>query len=186
MLKRVGPLSWVLVAALCPQLAAAQVNYKSTMPDGRVIYGDKPAPGARKVEPLKSAPTKGVTVSTPRDAAALKQLETARTGRAVSSATVSAAEQALRKAEAELAAGKEPGEGDRIGTASGAQRFSDAYWARQKRLAENYDKARANLEKVQRDVEAQNAARAARSGTTSTTSTTITPGTGSQRVPRGE
>ena len=180
MLKRLWPLSWVLVAALCPQLAAAQANYKSTMPDGKVIYGDKPAPGAVKVDQLKAPSTKGVTVSTPRDAAALKQMEQSRTTREVSSATVRAAEDAFRKAEAALAAGKEPEEGDRIGTASGGQRFSDAYWERQKRLAENLDKARANLEKVQRDVAANNAARAS-SGTRPGA-----PGSGTQRVPSGQ
>jgi hypothetical protein len=178
MLKRLWPLSWVLVAALCPQLAAAQANYKSTMPDGKVIYGDKPAPGAVKVDPLKAPSTKGVTVSTPRDAAALKQMEQTRTTREVSSSTVRAAEDAFRKAEAALAAGKEPQEGDRIGTASGAQRFSDAYWERQKRLAEDLDRARANLEKVQKDVAMQNAARAS--------SRPGAPGSGTQRKPSGQ
>ena len=178
MLKRLWPLSWVLVAALCPQLAAAQANYKSTMPDGKVIYGDKPVPGAVKVDQLKAPSTKGVTVSTPQDAAALRQMEKSRTTREVSSATVRAAEDAFRKAEAALAAGKEPQEGDRIGTASGAQRFSDAYWERQKRLAADLDKARANLEQVQRDVAANNAARAS--------SRPGAPGSGTQRVPSGQ
>lgn len=178
MLKRILPLSWVLVAALCPQLAAAQTNYKSTMPDGRVVYGDKPAPGATKVEPVKSAPTKGITISTPKDAAALKQLEQARADSEARTERVQAAEQALKKAEAALAAGKEPGEGDRIGTVSGAQRFSDAYWARQKRLAEEYEAARANYERALR--EANNPA----PGTVNPGGGT--PGSASGKPPRGQ
>ncbi len=43
----------LLVAALfaLPYISPeAQVLYKSTMPDGKVIFSDKPAPGAVKVE----------------------------------------------------------------------------------------------------------------------------------------
>jgi len=178
MLRRNGLLSWVLVAALCPQLAAAQVNYKSTLPDGRVVYGDKPAPGAVRVEEVKGAPSKGVSVVTPKEAATLKQREAAGVDREAGNARLRAAEQALKKAEAAQAAGKEPGEGDRIGTVSGAQRFSDAYWARQKRLAEEYEAARANYERALR--EANNPA----SGTVNPSGGT--PGSASGKPPRGQ
>ena len=69
MLSRILPLSCVLAVALLPPLAAAQVSYKSTMPDGKVIYGDKPVPGAAKVDKLKPPPTKGFTGPSPREAA---------------------------------------------------------------------------------------------------------------------
>ena len=72
MLMRILPLSCLLAAALCPQLAAAQVNYKSTMPDGKVIYGDKPVPGAVKVDQLKAPPTKGITAPSAKEDAVLK------------------------------------------------------------------------------------------------------------------
>lgn len=151
MLKHLLPLA--CVAALWPALAVGQLNYKSTMPDGKVIYGDKPAPGAAKVEQLKGAPTKGVSVTSPQDAAALRQMEASRAGRQAGSQKARAAEEAMKRAEAAMAAGKEPGEGDRIGTASGAQRFSDQYWERQKRLAQEYEVARANYERALRESE---------------------------------
>ena len=40
----------LLAAALLAQSAVAQTVYKSTMPDGRVIFGYQPAEGAAKVE----------------------------------------------------------------------------------------------------------------------------------------
>ena len=150
MSKRVLPLSWALVAALCALPAAAQLNYKSIMPDGKVIYGDKPAPGAVKVEQLKGAPSKGVSVVTPKEAATAREMEGAR-GRQVGGERVRAAEAALKRAEAAMAAGKEPQEGDRIGTASGGQRFSDAYWERQKRLQAEYEQARASYDRAVRE-----------------------------------
>ena len=157
MLKHLLPLA--CVAALWPALAAGQLNYKSTMPDGKVVYGDKPAPGAVKVEQLKGAPTKGINVTSPQEAAALRQMEASRAGRQASSQKARAAEEAMKRAEAAMAAGKEPGEGDRIGTASGAQRFSDQYWERQKRLAAEYEVARANYEKALREADAPPAQR---------------------------
>ena len=44
--------------------------------------------------------------------------------------------------------GKEPQENERQGTVSGAQRFTDGYWNRQKQLERNVENARKNLEKV--------------------------------------
>ena len=153
MMKRISRTGLVLVVALCSPLAIAQTQYKSTMPDGRVVYGDKPAPGAAKVEQLKTEPTKGVSVSSPKDAAALKSLESARGARAASDERLRAAEEALRKAEAAQAAGKDPTEGDRIGTKSGAQRLTDAYWARQKQLEADVKTARANYERAKAEAE---------------------------------
>ena len=164
MSKKISSLGCAFVAALCALPAFAQVNFKSTMPDGKVVYGDKPAPGAVKVEELKGPPSKGVTISTPQDRAALQKLEGARAGRQADSARVRAAEDAMKRAEAAMAAGKEPGEGDRIGTVSGAQRFSDQYWERQKRLAQEYEVARANYERALRDSSAPSTPAAPRAG----------------------
>jgi len=154
MLTRVLQLACLTVAALWAPLAAGQINYKSVMPDGKVIYGDKPAPGAVRVEQLKAAPSKGVSISSPKDAAAVRQMESSRAGRQAGGQKVRAAEEAMKRAEAAMAEGKEPGEGDRIGTVSGAQRFSDQYWERQKRLAAEYEVARASYEKAVREADA--------------------------------
>lgn len=138
-----------MAIALVASPGLAQTMYKSTMPDGQVIYSDTPAPGATKVEATRLPPaTKGVTPPTPRETQVLKQLEADRVGREAAESQLRAAEKALADAEAGLAAGKEPREGERIGTASGASRLNDAYWERQKALESAVEKARRNLEAV--------------------------------------
>jgi hypothetical protein len=136
-----------LLAALLAQPLVAQVLYKSTMPDGRVIYGDKPADDAVKVEETRPDISKrGIGGTTPREQETLKELEKARQQREAGGDKVSAAEQALRNAEAARAAGKEPLEGERIGTAGGASRLSEAYYDRQRKLEEAVEKARRELD----------------------------------------
>lgn len=138
-----------LVAMLAAAPALAQVLYKSTMPDGRVVYGDKPAPGAAKVEESKPDTSKaGIVPPTAGETAVLKRLETERLKREAASDKVQAAEQALREAEAARDGGREPLAGERLGTVSGAQRLTDAYWARQKKLEDDVEKARRALEKL--------------------------------------
>jgi len=137
----------ILAAALLVQPAAAQVLYKSTLPDGRVVYGDKPADDAVKVEETRLDTKKGgIGGTTPREKEALKELERARAQREAGQDKVQAAEQALRNAEAARATGKEPLEGERIGTAGGASRLNEAYDDRQRRLEEAVERARRELE----------------------------------------
>ena len=140
---------WLILAVLLALPAAAQTLYKSTMPDGRVVYGDKPAPGAANVEETRPDTSKGgFGGTTPREAAALKQLEKGRQQREVTDDRSSNAEKALSSAEAARDAGKEPLPGERIGTVSGASRLTDAYFQRQKSLEENVEKARRNLDQA--------------------------------------
>ncbi|HSF21674.1 MAG TPA: DUF4124 domain-containing protein [Burkholderiales bacterium] len=137
----------VLIAAVLLQPAAAQVLYKSTMPDGRIVYGDKPDPDAVKVEETQPDISKrGIGGTTPREKEVLREMEKSRAQREADQGRVQAAEQALRNAEAARAAGKEPLEGERIGTAGGASRLSEAYDERQRRLDEAVVKARSELE----------------------------------------
>jgi hypothetical protein len=146
MVKRVVFAMGVAAAALLAQLAGAQALYKSTMPDGKVIYGDKPAPGAVKVEQSKpDTSKKGIAEPTKREAAALKELQDARQKRESAANKVEAAQKALQAAEAARAAGKEPLAGERLGTAGGNQRLTDAYWARQKKLDQDDENARKAL-----------------------------------------
>ena len=120
---RISLFGGLLALAVFAQPAAAQTLYKSTLPDGNVIYGDKPAPGAVKAEEIKPDTAKtgmGPATTTPtpaasRDAALLKKMEKARLQREAAYAKVQAAEKALRAAEAARAAGVEPLEGERIG-----------------------------------------------------------------------
>jgi hypothetical protein len=149
MARSVVILASFIAAALLLQPAVAQTLYKSTMPDGGVVYGDKPAPGAAKVEETRPDISKGgIGGTTPREAEALKQMEAARGKREESGSKVEAAEKALRDAEVARAAGKEPLASERIGTAGGASRITDAYDARQKKLDDAVEKARRELDQL--------------------------------------
>jgi hypothetical protein len=137
----------VLIAALLLQPATAQVLYKSTMPDGSIVYGDKPAPDAVKVEETRPDISKrGIGGTTPREKEVLREMEKSRAQREAGQDKVQAAEQALRNAEAARAAGKEPLENERIGTAGGTSRLNEIYYDRQRKLEEAVDKARNELE----------------------------------------
>jgi len=151
MSKHIGLLSCLLAAALCPSWAAAQVNYKSTMPDGKVIYGDKPVAGAAKVDQIKPATTQGITPSSTKEAGVLSDLERSRENREAKGNRLRAAEQAVTRAEAALAAGKEPLPGEHIGTAGGGQRLTEAYFERQKQLEADLARARTDLANARAD-----------------------------------
>jgi len=136
-----------VIAALLAQTAAAQVLYKSTMPDGSIAYGDKPAPDAVKVEETRPDISKrGIGGVTPREQEALRDLEKSRTRREAGVDKVQSAEQTLRDAEAARAAGKEPLAGERIGTAGGGSRLGEAYFDRQRKLEEAVERARRELD----------------------------------------
>jgi len=141
----------VVAAACCCGLflqpGAAQTLYKSTMPDGRVVYGDKPPPGAAKVEEIRPDTSKtGSGAAAAREQESLKAMEKARLQRDDSTDKVRAAEQKLRDAEAALAGGKEPLEGERIGTAGGGSRLSETYFERQRKLQASVEDARRELD----------------------------------------
>lgn len=126
-------------------VAAAQTLYKSTMPDGKVTYGEKPVPGAKKVETIEAPPAKtGVTLVRPEE----KRNERTAPGAAQQS-ELPQARQNLQKAQAALEAGKEPVEGERIGTAGGSSRLTDAYFERQKSLAAAAEAARKRVEQLE-------------------------------------
>jgi hypothetical protein len=141
-----------VATALCAVLlqpAAGQTLYKSTMPDGRIVYGDKPAPGAAKVEETTPDLSKrGIGGSTPREQQVLKEMEKERLQREGAKDRIRAAEQKLRDAEAARDDGKEPLEGERIGTAGGSSRLNESYFERQRRLEENVEKARRELDRT--------------------------------------
>jgi hypothetical protein len=130
--------------------------YKSTMPDGKVIYGDGPMPGAVKVEKTRpDTSKKGITAATPKEKEALRQIEAERASGAgagrprqgpTETITEAQMEAKLRDMEVEREKAKEPLPGERIGTASGGSRFTDAYWDRQKRLDQNMDSVRKDVE----------------------------------------
>lgn len=149
MFTRIVPLAGLLAVALLAQPAPAQTVYKSTTADGRIIYSDKPPPDAVKIEKRQADTSKqGVVPPTAREKAALKKIESDRIAGESARDRVRKAEIALHDAEVAQAMGKEPQAGDRLGTVSGNQRFTDAYWERQKKLEEAVTLARRDLDKV--------------------------------------
>jgi type IV secretory pathway VirB10-like protein len=147
--------SWILPFALVLVLSAsgafAQAMYKSTMPDGKVIYGEKPEPGAKQVEKVTAPPPKsGITVVTPADKAKVDQQVRQRAATEdAQRREVEAATKQLQQAEAALEAGKEPLPGERLGIVGGGTRLTDEYWARQKRLEQAVEAARKRLDQAQ-------------------------------------
>jgi hypothetical protein len=150
-MRRIATIA-ALAAGLAVALpAAAQTVYKSTMPDGRVIYGPQPQPGARKVDAVNTAPaSSGASAITPgeREAAA-KSAKARAEAQASGGNEVAAARDALKAAEAARLAGQEPLAGERIGTAAGASRLTDDYFNRQKQLDANVEAAKRRLEEAQ-------------------------------------
>jgi hypothetical protein len=141
----------IVTAALMSTAPAwAQVIYKSTMPDGRIIYGEKAAPGAKKVEEI--IPQTGKTGvgggATPAEKEQLQQHENARKKDEARQQDIREAEQALQNAEAARLAGKEPLPGERQGTAGGASRLDESYFERQKALDDAVKAARKRLDEL--------------------------------------
>jgi hypothetical protein len=55
---------------------AADMVYKSIMPDGRVMYGESPMPGAKRVDKVAPPPEKtGVLTATAEDKARASQIQ---------------------------------------------------------------------------------------------------------------
>jgi len=147
--RNVAVIGGILAAVFLLQPAAAQVLYKSTLRDGRIVYGDKPAPDAVKVEETRPDIKKGgIGGITTREKEALKELEKTRQQREGAQDKVRSAEEALRNAEAARAAGKEPLASERLGTAGGASRITDAYYERQKKLDADVEQARRELDQA--------------------------------------
>lgn len=138
--------------------------YKSTLPDGRVIYADKPVPGAKKVEeiqpPLPPSPAELEAAQARRQRALEQAEQTAQRLRAVAEQRA-AAEEEVRQAEAALEraqqareAGRTPLPGELVGTVGGGVRLSEAYQARQRALEREVSAARERLERARQALNA--------------------------------
>ncbi|HEX2826333.1 MAG TPA: DUF4124 domain-containing protein [Burkholderiales bacterium] len=129
---------------------AAQTLYKSTMPDGKIVYGEAPVPGAKRVDTIEPPPAKtGVSAATDAEKARAAQAA-AKASAGASSPALSDARQALQKAEAARDAGKEPLPGERLGTAGGASRLTEAYFERQKALEIGVEVARKRVQDLEK------------------------------------
>ena len=140
----------LIALAFAALTAQAQAVYRSVMPDGRIIYGDKPAPGAKEAkEVILQKPNIIAPVSTKPDPAV--QQKDAGTGTSAGIDRVKSARQALDAAKAALEAGREQKEGDRIGTAKkGASQLTDGYYQRIKALEDAVTAAQKQLDDARR------------------------------------
>lgn len=154
----------IVIIGLSAGSALAQTVYKSTMPDGRVTFGDKPARGAAKVEPIMVTlppPTDAETAPVPQETADAKKADQVADKL---EAKWKAIEKEIRDAEAALAlaranaeAGVAPIPGEMIGNAGNPfVRPSQAYLARQQSLADKVTEAQ---NRVERAYQARNALR---------------------------
>ena len=123
--------------------------YRSVMPDGKIVYGDKPAPGAQESNQV-NLPPPNIVAPTPRSAAPQGATGTA----AAASTDVRKAQEALDAARAALESGREPQEGERTGVSrkgGGANsQLNDAYYQRIKSLEAAVATAQTKLDAAQR------------------------------------
>ena len=141
----------VLALVLAPIAWAQQPMFKSTMPDGKVIYADKPQPGATRIDKIEPPPSKtgmgGLTQEEKARAAKLTQeRQQAETAAAKSQQSADDARKALQAAEAAREKGREPLPGERLGLAGGGTRLTDDYHNRQKSLDAAVEAARKKLQ----------------------------------------
>ena len=127
------------------------------MPDGTVVYAEKPVAGASRVDKIDPPPAKtGVTGLTPEEKARAEQLAKQRAAAAAVSAqdqkSLEDARKQLQQAEAARDAGKEPLPTERAGIAGGGSRLTEAYFARQKSLEEAVNAARKRLAEAQQAI----------------------------------
>ena len=132
----------------------AEPVYRSVMPDGRIIYGDKPAPGASEAKEVTlSKPNIIAPVSTKPPPAAKPVPGDKPKGTVAEPDTdpVARAQQRLDAAKAALEAGREEQEGDRIGTVKkGSSQRSEAYFKRVKSLEDAVAAAQKQLDDARR------------------------------------
>lgn len=138
-------------ALLWTSVAMAAPLYKSTMPDGSVVYGSAPAPGAKKVEKMTPATQDaGVRAATPEQIKGVEERQTQRASQENRrDAEIDQLRAALKDAEAAREAGREPKEGDFRPLAQGGTRLTEEYVERQKMLENNVVEARKRLEEAQ-------------------------------------
>jgi hypothetical protein len=149
----------VITLALAAATALAQQPiFRSVMPDGRIIYGDKPAPGAKEAEQVRLPPS-NIARPAQRSEAGASPTQPSGTGASprqqaleAADAKVQEAQRALDAAKAALEAGREPQEGEREGTtikkgrSTGSTRASDTYMQRIEVLENAVAAAQKNLD----------------------------------------
>lgn len=140
----------LLTFALAATAVQAQAVFRSVMPNGKIVYGNKPEPGAKESKQVNLAP---LNISTPTPAGSAGSADGAPPP-GNNSPDVAAARQNLEAAQKALEAGREVREGDRTGIATkgGAtsSRLNDSYLQRVKQLEDAVAAAQLQLQEAQR------------------------------------
>ena len=155
----------ILSALLCAGAAAQDKIYKVRLPDGRILFTDRPPAGAKilseqempppsPVQPARSGQGDAVTPLQQRaaDAEARLRERAAEVDRAF--AAVQAAERELEQAKQALEQGQAPLPGEMIGTARGRVQPSPAYHERIAGLEKAVAEAEQKLGKARNDLNA--------------------------------
>src|SRR2546426_7572906 len=103
-------LALALVIAFAASGAFAQPKmYKSIMPDGKVVYSEKPEPNAKRVETVEPPPpSSGISVVTPQEKIRADELKRQQSTTAKQGNALEDARRRLKDAEAARDATKEP------------------------------------------------------------------------------
>jgi hypothetical protein len=132
---------------IVPLATAAQDQsqhiYRSIMPDGHIIYGDKPAPGAATVQQVQLPALNSIPPPQGSDDSATQP-----SSQPIDEANVQIAnaQQALDQAKAALETGREPLPDERIGKVGGGTRLTDDYQARIQSLEDAVTAAQQRLD----------------------------------------
>ena len=155
------------VVQSAPPGGSAETIYRQVMPDGRIIYADRPLPGARvdstiKIDrPIKGnvwgvesganppAPIRSERTPVKKIAAAPSASRKMTVDEAA--AAVMRAEMLLEDAKKQQEEGVEPLPGERTGTVFGYSRLNEAYQERQKLLAKYVSYAEEALKQAIQD-----------------------------------
>ncbi len=154
----------IVAAALCAGVAAQDRIYKVRLPDGRILFTDKPPPGAqivseREVEPAEAPPPpakrNATQPSLQERAARADERARERTAEIEKAfAAVQAAEKEVADARQALETGRAPREGELLGTARGGVRAGPAYQERIAGLEKAITAAEQRLAKARADLDA--------------------------------
>ena len=141
---------FLLALALANPALAAEGVYRSVMPDGKIVYGSKPEPGAKESAPV-NLPPPNISAPTPR---AAPPPPPPKGSPGSDNISIGNAQQALDDARKALESGREPQEGERTGIAKkggGANtQLNEAYHRRIKALENAVAAAQAKLDAAQR------------------------------------
>lgn len=138
----------------------AQPLYKNVMPDGHVIYSDKPIQGARQATPMEmpAAPTAAQMDAARKRAETDKRqrdelqgrLDARRKATEAAETRVTKAARALEDAQVALERGREAQAGDMAGVAGGGVRPGENYFRRLADLERRVEDARRELDEARR------------------------------------